>query len=143
MNAQKLVEAAEEYRTILEARGIVAERVSDRDVERMLDDCNEEDRQVLLRHVLWICCHIPAMINRPSGQYFCFRWIGCVEGILIAYGFLSVDHVREQFRNFLSAPGTGGRTRRVASSAVKGAGFFAPAAAKQIEPTHFQRMQTR
>ena len=102
MNAQKLVEAAKEYRTILEARGIVAERVSDRDVERMLDDCNEEDRQVLLRHVLWICCHIPAMVNRPSGQYFCFRWIGCVEGILIAYGILSVEHVREQFRKFVS-----------------------------------------
>ena len=102
MNAQKLVEAAKEYRTILETRGIVAERVSDRDVERMLNSCNGEDRQVLLRHVLWICCHIPVMINRPSGQYFCFRWIGCVEGILIAYGILSVEHVREQFRKFVS-----------------------------------------
>ena len=102
MNAQKLVEAAKEYRTILETRGIVAERVSDKDVERMLDSCNEEDRQVLLRHVLWICCHIPVMINRPAGQSFCFRWIGCVEGILVAYGILSVEHVREQFRKFVS-----------------------------------------
>jgi hypothetical protein len=102
MNAQKLVEAAKEYRTILETRGIAAERISDSDVERMLDSCNGEDRQVLLRHVLWICCHIPVMINRPSGQYFCFRWIGCVEGILVAYGILSVEHVREQFRKFVS-----------------------------------------
>jgi hypothetical protein len=102
MNAQKLVEAAKEYRTILETHGIVAERVSDRDLERILDSCNGEDRQVLLRHVLWICCHIPVMINRPAGQSFCFRWIGCVEGILVAYGILSVEHVREQFRKFVS-----------------------------------------
>ena len=102
MNAQKLVEAAMEYRTILETRGIVAERVSDTDLERMLDSCNEEDRQVLLRHVLWICCHIPAMINRPAGQSFCFRWIGCVEGILVANGIVSVEHVKEHFRKFVS-----------------------------------------
>jgi len=98
MKAQKVVEAAKEYQTILETRGIVAERVSDNDIERMLDGCNGEDREVLLRHVLWICCHIPAMINRPSGQNFCLRWIGCVEGILLAYGILSVEQVREQFR---------------------------------------------
>ena len=105
MNAQKLVEAAKEYRTILEARGIIAERVSDRYVERMLDGCNGEDREVLLRHVLWICCHIPVIINRPSGHYFCFRWIGCVEGVLVAYGILSVEHVRERFRQSVSLRG--------------------------------------
>ena len=98
MKPQKVVEAANEYRTILETRGLVAERVSDRYLERLLDSGNGEDREVLLRHVLWICCHIPAVINRPSGHNFCLRWIGCVEGILIGYGILSVEQVREQFR---------------------------------------------
>jgi hypothetical protein len=79
-------EAAQEYRTIFETRRIMAERISDRHLERLLDSCNGEDREILLRHVLWICCHIPVMINRPAGQSFCLRWIRCVEGILVANG---------------------------------------------------------
>jgi len=98
MTSRKVVEAADEYRTLLETRGHVAERVSGRYLERLLDSGNGEDREVLLRHVLWICCHIPAVINRPSGYNFCLRWIGCVEGILIGCGILSVEQVREQFR---------------------------------------------
>jgi hypothetical protein len=98
MKSQKVVEAANEYRTMLETRGLVAERVSDRYLERLLDSGNGEDREVLLRHALWICCHIPAIIGRPAGHNFCLRWIGCVEGILIGYRIVSVEQVREKFR---------------------------------------------
>ena len=69
---------------------------------RLLDGSNSEgDRDILLRHAKWICKNLPAMIQKPAGQAFCLRWIGCVEGVLIAYGFLSVEEVRQQFRESL------------------------------------------
>jgi hypothetical protein len=104
MKDKQLLEAATQYKNLLEAQGILAERIALREVKRMLDGGNEEDRHILLRHLLWICHHIPSILNRPSGQSFCIRWLGCVEGALVAYGILSVEDVRETFRRSVLLP---------------------------------------
>ena len=80
---------------MLTALGIVPGRISDTDVDRFLGG---GDHELLLRHCAWICIAIPQVIERPSGQNLCLRWIGSVEGVLIAYGLLTVEQVRKQFR---------------------------------------------
>ena len=81
MRPQKVIEAAQLYGEILDAHDIVAQRVDDSDIARLLDGSNSEaDRDILLRHAKWICKNLPTMIQKPAGQAFCLRWIGCVEG---------------------------------------------------------------
>ena len=100
MKPQKVIEATDLYRAILSARGIMPLRVGGSDISRMMD-CSSDDRDTLLSHVMWICTHIPHMITKPAGQAFCLRWAGVCEGIMVAYGLLSVDEVRQQFRESL------------------------------------------
>ena len=98
MKGIEVIRTVNYYRELLEARGVEPERIEDSELNRYLDGCAGADRAMLLRHLLWICWHLPEIIDRPGGYFFCLRWIGHIEGALVACGLRSVEEVREQIR---------------------------------------------
>jgi hypothetical protein len=98
MSREDLIKLAAEYRELLQARGFSSQHIPD--TSYRIDPLNVDDREMLLRHAMWACEHIPEQVDRLGGHQRCMRWIGTIQGTLTAYGFLTVAEARARFSEF-------------------------------------------
>ena len=96
MTPEELLQVAAEYADLLRAEGVDPAPLSN--IEKPFDIVN--DREALLSHMLWACEHLHEAINLVGGFTFCVRYLGAIQGGLLACGLLTVAAVRQRFGHF-------------------------------------------
>ena len=93
MTKEAMLKLTTDYAALMRKHNAVAVELPD--LSMLVDPCAPPKKEQLLNHVLWACMNIPKVIDRLAGYEHCLRWIGRIEGVCAAYGFMSVEEVRK------------------------------------------------
>jgi hypothetical protein len=86
---ERVIALAKKYGQILAASGASPIRMQDYEHRaRALND------PIVLNHCAWVCSRLPEVMNYIGGHHIALRWLGIIQGVLIAYGILSLAEVR-------------------------------------------------
>src|SRR5881227_1661451 len=93
MTSDELLQVVAEYADLLRAQGVDPAPWSD--IEQPFDIVNE--RHALLSHLLWAYEQLREVIDTLGGFAFCLRYLGAIQGGLMACGLLTISTVRQRF----------------------------------------------
>ena len=93
MTRDELLEVVAEYADLLRSLGFYPEHIANED--ETFDVVR--NREAFLRHLLWACEGVPEVIDKLGGFLFCVRYLGCIQGGLLACGLLTIAQARQQF----------------------------------------------